>query len=340
MFLRWSIGMVVGTAIVWASSPWFVRSYLPRQQNRVVGQNPGVATLPADAIYRWRSEGYATSWIGKHGMVGADPQWVSKPNASTTIALWGDSQAEGVCVPDSEKIAARISQIANVNVLPLGSSGDDVSNWLPQIPFAEIRLGANLHLFMIAELSDLKVSQADPTSRQRLGSTVNQWIAWVPDFVVHAARNVFLGEDRATLRKLRFGVGPVVDNEAIETNQNSNRLIDWNRSLSDIRQRTDQSVVLVYAPQLPLVIGDEVRFDDDDDRTFQEIQTLAPEHGIQVVDMRPLFREAARDGNWAHGFHNGRIGSGHLNAIGNRLIAEEVQRLLSGKSFSMPASGR
>lgn len=340
MILRWTIGAIVGTAIIWASSPWFVRSYLPRQQNRVVGQNPGVATLPAGATYRWRGEGYATSWIGKHGMVGADPRLVSHPNSPVTIALWGDSQAEGVCVPDSEKIAARISQIANVNVLPLGSSGDDVSNWLTQLTFAENRLDANLHLFMVAELSDLNVSQADPTSRPRLGSTVNQWIAWVPDFVVHAASKLLLSEDRTGLRKLRFGVGPIVDNEPIETDQSSNRFIDWNRSLADIRQQTNHNVVLVYAPQLPSVIGDKVRFDDDDDRSFQEMQSLAPEHGIQVVDMRPRFREAARDGNWPHGFHNGRIGSGHLNPTGNRLIAEEVQRLLSGKSFSMPESGR
>ena len=340
MLLRWSIGMVVGTAIVWASSPWFVRSYLPRHQNRNLLQGQGTNTLPAGATYRWRSEGYASSYIGIHGMVGAVPDLVLSSRSKTTIALWGDSQAEGVCVPDPEKIAAQISQAANVNVLPLAFSGDNVTDWLPQMAFAENRLDANLHVFVIAELSDLSVSQAGVASRPKVDATINALLAWVPDFVVHAARNILLGEDRATLRQLRFGVGPAVDDQATETVQNANRFVDWKRSLANIRQRTKQNVILVYAPQLPSVVGDDVRFDDDRDQAFQEIQTLAPELGIQVIDMRRHFREAARDGNWPHGFHNGRIGSGHLNTTGNRLIASEVHRVLTSQTSATPASGR
>ena len=49
-----------------------------------------------------------------------------------------------------------------------------------------------------------------------------------------------------------------------------------------------------------------------------------------VVDARDELRSSvASDGRWPHGFHNGRIGSGHLNQVGNQVLAA---RLVEGLS--------
>ena len=54
---------------------------------------------------------------------------------------------------------------------------------------------------------------------------------------------------------------------------------------------------------------------------LRRVKAAANEVGVQVIDVRRELREAAIAGNWPHGFHNGVIGSGHLNAAGNKIAA-------------------
>ena len=105
LLCRWAVGIALGTGLIAVSSPLFVRSYLPLNADPV----RGIWTLPSGTEYRWRSEGYANTSIGPHGMPGKkvlQSQARSKPsevhgfqsdsvdpNAAVRIALWGDSQA-------------------------------------------------------------------------------------------------------------------------------------------------------------------------------------------------------------------------------------------------------
>jgi len=131
LMTNWLRGIVVGTILVAVTSPLFVRSYLPREIDPI----RGVAVMPAGATYRWRFEGYADSHIGPLGMVGKTD--ISEPTSNTVrIALWGDSQAEGVCVPDRDKLFKQLERryAPRVEVFPLARSGDNVADWVAQIP--------------------------------------------------------------------------------------------------------------------------------------------------------------------------------------------------------------
>jgi hypothetical protein len=48
-----------------------------------------------------------------------------------------------------------------------------------------------------------------------------------------------------------------------------------------------------------------------------------------VIDTREQLRRSAQQGRWPHGFHNGYIGQGHLNAVGNSLVAAHLIRSIS-----------
>ncbi len=116
LIARWLIGAVLGTALIGLSSPLFVRSYLPQSIDPI----RGVRTLPEDAVYRWRSEGYADSQVGPLGMLGKTV--IDQPDSGAMrIALWGDSQAEGVCVDDERKLFAQIQRRSGgkLTVFPL-----------------------------------------------------------------------------------------------------------------------------------------------------------------------------------------------------------------------------
>ena len=66
LLFRWIIGGIFGTAIVAITAPLFVRSYLPRPLDPV----RGVTTMAPGRTFRWRSEGWANTHIGPHGMPG------------------------------------------------------------------------------------------------------------------------------------------------------------------------------------------------------------------------------------------------------------------------------
>ena len=102
LILAWIVGSLVGTAVIAITSPLFVRSYVPLTADPV----RGVWTLPEGHAYRWRSEGYADTRIGPLGMPGKTSLGPRKPDC-LRVALWGDSQAEGVCVGDHQKIFAQ-----------------------------------------------------------------------------------------------------------------------------------------------------------------------------------------------------------------------------------------
>ena len=325
MITRWTFGFILGTAIIWLTSPLFVRSYLPRQKNR------GVLTLPVGESYRWRSEGYATSSIGEFGMVGAEltgPKGQPGRKVMTTnaksplnVALWGDSQAEGVCVGDAEKIHSLASTESGLTILPLARSGDDASDWLAQIAFAEKKLGAVAHVFLVTELSDL-ADAADPPKTESSSPATNAAIAWLPDFCIQGARNILTGDNGNSLRRLRFTLGPTKQTKTDRASITPS--INWHIVLNAIQAASDRRIIIIYAPQIPQVLGNRIAWNDADEDRFSLLQDAAISTPIQVVDLRDQLIASADQGNWPHGFYNGRFGSGHLNEIGNQIIADAL----------------
>ncbi|MCA9139088.1 MAG: hypothetical protein KDB00_20085 [Planctomycetales bacterium] len=206
---RWITGFILGTLIIGVTSPWFVRSYLPK----VHEASRNVDVLRPHSSYRWRSEGYATTKIGPLGMPGqpTDPRGHV---AAFHVALWGDSQAEGVCVDDSHKIAAHVSRRSRneVLVLPMARSGDDCNDWIRQIrslntnPDQSIRIDA--HVFLVVQWSDwcIEVDESSEKTDQRF----NELAENVPAFMIQAGRNVLTKGQDNEIRSFRFRPGPVV----------------------------------------------------------------------------------------------------------------------------------
>lgn len=334
LMVTWIVGLMLGTSLIAITSPWFVRSYIPLRADSV----RGVWTLPPDHTYRWRSEGYAESAIGPLGMPGKTS--IGRRNDTVTrVALWGDSQAEGVCVQDAEKIFAQADRLGRgtLEVFPLARSGEDVADWLTQMPSVEKELGIDVHVLLIVDLPDLlntaSVPVPAPTAAdiQQANAAI---AAKLPAFVIQAARHVLTEADGSTPRSLRFTLGPVKKSASNQPTDVTRRPPDvsdrakpmasrqrWQAAMIDLRSTTQRPIVLLYAPKIPQIVGGKVARFDRAASDFAEIQLAAERHGVQVIDVREQLRESADMGNWAHGFHNGQIGSGHLNAVGNRIVA-------------------
>jgi hypothetical protein len=343
MIARWLIGLSLGTLIIAATSPWFVRSYVPRRYDELRHR---VLLSPGES-YRWRAEGYATSEIGPHGMMGRTTLTIPTPDPATqpaVFALWGDSQAEGVCVSDSRKLWRQMqaelqeqadagNQFHSVQVLPLANSGDDVANWVAELNGTETGLGVSEHIILLCEMVDLMVLIEDPEDLPALDPTslarANLLTRWTPDFVLHAGRNLLTDPNTLGPRRLRFGIGPV-HRDAEPTPIHFEAEIDraaaerWILSnLAALRDATNKPIWIVYAPRCPVIMDGRLRWSDPDEVLWAMVQQHAAEHAINLIDCRPAFRASVRQGIFPHGYQNGRIGNGHLNSVGYRMIARE-----------------
>lgn len=356
---RWVLGIAIGTLLIAVTSPLFLRSYLPLNADPV----RGVWTLPPDSEYRWRSEGYANTAIGPYGMPGKvavlagissseRAQVESVQDAQRLplqIALWGDSQAEGVSVDDSDKLFAKIENASrgDLNVYPLARSGEDAADWVTQMRSVEKKFGIDQHVILVVEPVDLLAAVDAPVESPSAGdaSAANAALAAkLPAFVIQAARNVLRAPDGATPRRLRFAVGPVPnagDSPGTETqNENSKQTENngqsgdslshdesalWLNALAAIRNATELPVVLLYAPLAPHVIDGKIRWQDPTADQFLLLKSAAESLGMSVVDARDELRNSVTaGGRWPHGFHNGHIGSGHLNQVGNQILAAKL----------------
>lgn len=357
--VRWLLGLFVGTLLVAITSPWFTRSYLPL----VVDPVRQTWVLSPGSEYRWRSEGYANTAIGPMGLPGKtrslgksrslvprtrltdrSPFPRNSQSDVLRIAMWGDSQVEGVCLDDKDKLFAMSEHLCGgaVEVFPLARSGQDAADWVTQIPAVEESLKIDLHLVVLADLEDvLAAVQAPlaPPTESDVAAANAAIAARFPAFIIQAARNLLTEDDGVSRRRLRFGVGPVNTEPVLASNASNidslpghatsavpqNESVpqqDWDAAFYSLKQVTGKPIWVFDAPVSPQIVDGRVQTQTIEDPSFVAMKRAAIEHGVMVLSARERFREEASAGRWPHGFQNGRIGSGHLNAHGNRLIAE------------------
>ncbi len=325
---RWIGGVVAGTLLVGLTSPLFVRTFHTSVDDPV----RGVPVMRPGLRYRWRSEGYAVTRVGPHGMPGKVT--IESAAGVVRVALWGDSQAEGVCLADRLKLFAQAEREAARrgsgetevwDVYPLARSGDDISHWLAQMPRAEDAFAIDAHVILVADVLDLRTAPLAPIERQVDGTPAAAWIdrrtltRHFPAFVIQAGRRLLTGPDGTSRRQLRFAPGPAP--ESPRGGPPRENVFDWPARMAAIRDTADAPVVLLYAPRVPTIRRGELVTVEPDVEQVAPMRAAAGDAGIRVVDLRPRFVRSAANRTFPHGFHNGQIGVGHLNADGYAIVA-------------------
>ncbi|MGV3486893.1 MAG: hypothetical protein ACO1RT_20930 [Planctomycetaceae bacterium] len=350
MIRSWLTGLLGSWALVWIAGPWLVNSILVRSVNPELG----AITLREGDLIRWRSEGWASTRVGAHGL----PGW--KPNdAQMRLVIWGDSQVEGFCVNDDDKIHGQIVQFTkakfgrSLDCLPIGRSGSDAADWNRLLDNAEKRWHPAVHVWIVTELSDL-LALAEVASTtlaaDRWQSPSPTWVVWAKrlhaEAAFQAARNLLLDPTTGGLRSLRFSPGRVPD-RSVDGEPRPAGDEDSQRSLPLVRSRLAQTsrslngrLLLVYAPAVPRIMAGKVVAEHPDDPLWDTLESELTADAIAVVDLRQRFIEHwSEQGRFTRGFHNGTPSYGHLNPVGNRLIAEAIGEYLfqSGKLSSAAA---
>ena len=338
---QWLVGLLGSWACVWLAGPWVVNSILIR----VADPELNAITLREGDSIRWRSEGWATTHVGPHGM----PGW--KPNGSLErVVLWGDSQVEGFCTNDDQKIHSHLIRLAEqagraIDCIPVGRSGTDAIDWIELLPAVDELWRPRMHVFVVAELSDLMVLDPHQRSTQegdRWRSKSREPLRWVKSLrgeaAVQAARNLVLDPSTGRLRTLRWSIGPMnakaSSNDNSEIDASDGSLKDGSRVsslherianvLAELHSTLQGRLCIVYAPAVPRFAG-EVVFSHPDDASWDTLKSLLDQRSILAIDCRQAFID---QWNLSHtvtrGFHQGQMSYGHLNDLGNHVISMAI----------------
>lgn len=347
---QWITGVFGSWLIVWLIGPWVLDSILIRTYDPSLDVN----TLRPGDVVDWRSEGWGRTLIGPHGLPGWQPRVdAGEPNQESSsirkVVIWGDSQVEGVCVDDPEKIHNQAIRIAQdqyqlqIDCLPMGRSGADARDWQDLIAGADKLWKPDLHVWVITDLSDLTIAVSpDATAAYR------RWIVESPKWVRFAKRigaqalfaaskRVLRDPDTGGIRQLDFSLGPRthpiaatnrIDDPNEEVLRNEKIADEVAKLLLEIGTSYDGRIAILYAPATPRLSGGIVT-NHPDDAIFVAIHQALQSKGIAVADCRQDFIDLWRfKGQVARGFHNGMPSYGHLNVNGNRIVAEKIVVLL------------
>ena len=208
---RWLIGLLGSWCIVWFAAPLVLNSILVRDE---IPELKSIGLRTGDAV-RWRSEGWATTQIGNYGLSGYQPV-----NDAPIIAMYGDSQVEGHCVNDADKICNQVSQLAEQRVgqawdcVPLARSGADAQVWKQWLLRAEELWQPRWHVWIVTEQSDLNLDESDqPTAHDSWEAPSPNWIRlasdWQAESLFTIARRLALDSSTGQPRQLRFALGKV-----------------------------------------------------------------------------------------------------------------------------------
>ncbi len=314
-------------------------------------------TRPEGCRVVWRSEGRATSFYGCHGInVYEDATTLE----GDIVLLWGDSHVEAFQVSDDKKMAQVITRLArgngsNLYALGMGRSAATVADHFFDMPHHEELFSPVVHHIIIVNsvdrlLPNTKQRRAkflshpelhfEPSSQQSLSKSREFLTGLLGKYRLQTLLEVkllILGASAGTVHyplwdRMRFSVGPMKKDtsalfkEKIESPPMEESL---RFALASIQQQTDQPVTVVYSPTVPRLEGGEVLYTDEDEQKAVALKAACAAEGIGFVDMGSDYIEYFRsEGRFPRGFPNSRLGEGHINEAGHRLIAEKILEVL------------
>lgn len=346
---QWMTGILGSWLVVWLLGPPVLDSILIRTYDPALNVN----TLRPGDIVHWRSEGWGRTVIGPHGLPGWQPRKASSRAIASDpslakVVIWGDSQVEGVCVDDPVKIHNQAIRIAGdehqlaIDCLPMGRSGADARDWQDLIADADKLWKPDLHFWIVTDLSDLTVAVSPNAAANYRRWTVESpaWVKFAKRIhaqsLFAASKRVLRDHDTGAIRRLDFSLGPrtndsisklttVASNSFENDDQTASAVANL---LSKLSTACDGRIAIVYAPATPRFSGGLVT-DHPDDAAFDAIGKALESNGIAVGDCRRAFIDLWQSqGKIARGFNNGMPTYGHLNADGNRVVAEKIVAML------------
>ena len=339
---HWVLGLALSLAVAWAAGAMFLDTVQPVVLDPQVGRyvaRPGTS-------YRSRSEGWASSLAGVHGLRGL-PGGQLPPGPK--VVFWGDSFVEGVQVDDSERMPQALTALARQAGLPVtgvgvGTGGDSLIDSLFKLPEYAPTLGpVALHVFVLGKFADV-LPDVPHACRATFRSSPELALVPAPGcppsglalrlaplfhaYELGGAFELYRKLQALDLR-LRPGPTPAPVPPAASAEPQVPLECAWAFLLAELQHRAGPHVLLLYAPTLPCLDRGRVLLEDPQGATARAFALACARAGVDFVDLGPAFAQHFRTtGRLTHGFFNTPPGTGHLDQDGHQLAAQAVVRYI------------
>lgn len=101
------------------------------------------------------------------------------------------------------------------------------------------------------------------------------------------------------------------------------------RAFALLRSEYDNPIIILYHPGVTLLPDGTLRIDREE-QYYNDYLSASERYGFVFVDIGDVFLQAYKtDYSLPYGFQNTTLGRGHLNALGHRIVAEQLYQALT-----------
>jgi len=340
-WLPWLGGALFSCLFIWSVAAVFTNGSTYDVLDPLLGRYVRAPGLEV----RWRTEGWASTRFGAHGMLAEGDLVLAGPGPK--FIFWGDSHAEAFQVPDDCKAMSVFNRLPD-RVKPKGAtmatSGLSVPDYYFDIPrleraypgivgnvillngMGDVLPGRHLecHSRFLRHPWRLEESHCIPTA------TGLRYGAWIHRLGVEFLYTLYRD---ARDHDYRFAPGPAGAGPAksCEPERFDDMDAGWDFLLGALRKETRGFLLFVYCPMVPVFEAGRLVREDPEAGLKGFFRQACARHGIGFVDLSGRFDELYRaSGRFPRGFFNSIPGLGHLNERGQALVAEALNDYLKG----------
>lgn len=288
------------------------------------------------------SEGNGVTVLGRYGIVSGD--FNSNLNS---INIWGDSYVEAFHVDDEFKISSILQGILNnkVNVASIGCSGRSVADYCYLMPYySKIIKNVICNVIIVGSIDDFLPNQ-----------TSSEWIVfkYTTDKgfffdnygrklkyqnVKKVANKIGLHPLWSALKRTKDNINfealplpSIVGGNSVESSPREKYKLNdaFTFLIQKLKEASSTKLMIVYLPHVPRIVGNKIVYCDEDEQDVRLLATLCANEGVEFVNMKDAFIEGFhKSKRFPRGFVNSRIGDGHMNSWGHKVVAEEISHYM------------
>lgn len=290
---------------------------------------------------RWRSEGWGDTHIGKYGLTAGEDALAD--SSVPKFILWGDSMVEALQVPDREKITFvfnRISGGSPMQGISYGRGGRSVADYYFAMPhYQRVVKNVRANVVLLSGLDDVTPMMdsgsharfhCDPPRFDNATDIAPTWAGrvigpWIRALYLEPVYTLYDG-----VRNHRFRFAPSTATPALAGERAAPADCDldqaWRYLVSELKRQSQGIVAFVYCPpDSPVLRDGRVVLETGPVPDVERFRAVCEESGVGFIDMtQPFNGFYEQTGRFPRGFFNSPPGSGHLNADGQRMIAEAL----------------
>ncbi|CCH49926.1 hypothetical protein [Pseudodesulfovibrio piezophilus] len=337
-FFVWGIGFIFSCLFIWAVSAVFLNSAVPQVWDEVLNEyvrKPGITV-------RFRSEGWGDTRIGQHGLQAASSDVLE--SKTKCLLFWGDSHGEAYQVDDEDKI---ISVFNRESTTPLkgalvGQSGLSVVDYYYLLPHFEAAFpNVEGHVILLSGMGDVTPGYQNGCNGHFMSNPFRfeegdcspsprglRWGPLIYTFKLEFAYQVYL-----SIKKIVFHSDEPVDTGNKNLNVLRQKSVPpddaWEFLLAKLKRVTKKPIIFVYFPYIPRFVNGVLDLKDSKAEEKIRFQKGCAAKGFGFIDMTDAFKTLyLQKKKLPRGFMNTPQGQGHLNAQGQALIAQALNKYL------------